>query len=96
MEGADATLLQNIDLSANKIYVVRAMVNSDDFKGKIGIDGESEYITIGATDGQWKQVEGVFATNTKRTKLFVCGDDYTSTGVLWIDNIEVYESDGYS
>lgn len=96
MEGADATLLQNIDLSANKIYVVRAMVKSDDFKGKIGIDGESEYITIGTTDGQWKQVEGVFATNSKRTKLFVCGDDYASNGVLWIDNIEVYESDGNS
>ncbi len=73
-------------------YLIRAMVKSVGYKGKIAIDGESGYLLITDTDGKWKQVEGVITTTAARTLLTINNSNFENTGTLYIDNLEVYKA----
>ncbi len=73
-------------------YLVRAMVKSEGYKGKIAIDGESGYVLISDTEGAWKQVEGVLTTTAARTLLRINNSDFENAGTLYIDNLEVYKA----
>jgi len=73
-------------------YLVRAMVKSVGYKGKITIDGESGYVLISDTEGTWKQIEGVLTTTAARTLLHINNSDFENTGTLYIDNLEVYKA----
>ena len=92
---AGASLQQTINFSAKTPYVVRAMVKSDGWEGKIGIGSESNHIDISDTKGEWKQVEAVLIPqntwNVSDGTLIINNADYESTGTLLIDNIEVYK-----
>ena len=93
---AGASLQQGINFSAKTPYVVRAMVKSDGWEGKIGIGNESNCIHITDTHGEWKQVEAVLIpentwSSSATEALFVHNADYDSNGTLLIDNIEVYK-----
>ena len=94
-----AALKQPVDFDANKPYVIRAMVNSNGWEGKLGIASESNFIHITDTRGEWKQIEAVLIPRmTWRADIsetfYVHNADYQSDGTLLIDNIEIYE--GYS
>lgn len=93
LDGHDGgvALEQNITMRANRPYLIRAMVKSNDYDGKIGIVGENAYIHITDTDGEWKQVEGLFFPGETRTGVYVGNDDSNNSGTLLIDNFEVYE-----
>lgn len=90
-----ASLKQSISFTAGTPYVVRAMVKSDGWEGKIGIIGESNHIDIYDTNGEWKQVEAVLIPQSAQSNsagtLEVSNADYDSNGTLLIDNIEVYK-----
>lgn len=89
-----ASLQQVINFSSNVPYVVRAMVKSDGWEGKIGIGSEPNHIDIRDTHGEWKQVEAVLIAenqwNVSDGTLIINNADYESNGTLLIDNIEVY------
>ncbi|MFA6873082.1 MAG: hypothetical protein WCQ86_03755 [Bacteroidaceae bacterium] len=81
-----------LTFSANTSYLVRAMVKSVGYKGKIAIDGESGYVLISDTEGKWKQIEGILTTTVTRTLLTINNRDFENTGTLYIDNLEVYKA----
>lgn len=85
-----ASLDVALNLKANTPYLVRAMVKSDNYEGKIGIDNCNSYIHISDTGNEWKQVEGVLTPTQASTLLYVNNSDFNSNGTLWIDNLEVY------
>lgn len=89
-----ASLDVTLTLKENTPYLVRAMVKSDRYEGKIGISNCSGYIPINDTNGEWKQVEGILTPTEASTLLYVNNNDFTSNGTLWIDNLEVYQ--GYT
>lgn len=89
-----ASLDVTLSLKANTPYLVRAMVKSDGYEGKIGIDKCSNYIYISDTNKEWKQVEAVLTPTEASTLLFINNSDFDSNGTLWIDNLEVYQ--GYA
>lgn len=89
-----ASLDQNISFKSQKPYLIRAMVNSNGYEGKIGIEGENAFIHITDTKGEWKQVEGLLIPSDNRSNLYVNNADFVNNGTLLIDNFEVYE--GYS
>lgn len=89
-----ASLEQNIEMTSQKPYLIRAMVKSNGYEGKIGIEGENAFIHITDTKGEWKQVEGLLIPGSNRTNLYINNADFVNNGTLRIDNFEVYE--GYS
>lgn len=89
-----ASLDVTLSMKANTPYLVRAMVKSDGYEGKIGIDKCNSYIHISDTNNEWKQVEAVLMPTEASTLLFVNNADFDSNGTLWIDNLEVYQ--GYT
>lgn len=89
-----ASLDVTLSMKENTPYLVRAMVKSDGYEGKIGIDKCNSYIHISDTNNEWKQVEAVLTPTEASTLLFVNNTDFDSNGTLWIDNLEVYQ--GYT
>lgn len=89
-----ASLDVTLNLKENTPYLVRAMVKSDGYVGKIGINKCNGYIHIGDTGGEWEQVEGVLTPTEASNLLFINNSDFTGNGTLWIDNLEVYQ--GYA
>lgn len=94
-DASGASLTQPIAFTANYPYVVRAMVKSDGWTGKIYLDGETNFIPVSDTGGEWQQVEAVLTPGSTLSEddypLTVSNEDYTSDGTLLIDNIEVYQ-----
>lgn len=89
-----ASLQVNLKLTANTPYLIRAMVKSDGYEGKIGFDKNTDCIRIADTQGEWKQVEGIVTPTTATTALYINNADFDNDGTLWIDNLEVYQ--GYA
>lgn len=89
-----ASLDQDISFKSQKPYLIRAMVKSNGYEGKIGIEGENAYLHITDTKGEWKQIEGLLIPSSNRTNLYINNSDFVNNGTLLIDNFEVYE--GYS
>lgn len=77
-------------LAANTNYLVRAMVKTDGYEGRIYCGTGDSYILIPDTKGEWKQVEGILTPTSAQTYLTIDNSDYENDGVLYIDNIEAY------
>lgn len=85
----------SLDLSvslAKGSYLIRAMVKSDGYVGKIAIDGENGYIPVTDTRNEWKQVEGVLSCTAARNTLYINNNDFTNDGTLYVDNVEIYKA----
>lgn len=89
-----ASLQVDLKLTANTPYLIRAMVKSDGYEGKIGFDKNTDYIRIPDTQGEWKQIEGIVTPTTATTALYINNAESDTEGTLWIDNLEVYQ--GYA
>jgi hypothetical protein len=89
-----ASVDQAINFASGCNYLVRAMVKSDGYEGKIAIEGETNYLHITDTGGKWVQIEGLLSTSGSRSNLYVNNRDFTNSGTLYIDNFEVYK--GYT
>ncbi len=89
-----ASLDLSISLSSGLTYLVRAMVRSEGYVGKLYIDGENGYIPIPDTEGEWRLVEGLLSCTATRRTLKINNADYDNSGTLYIDNVEVYR--GYT
>ena len=72
-------------------YLVRAMVKSDGYEGRIALNNMNGYIHITDTQGEWKQIEGMLTPTDNTGMLSINNADYDNDGTLWIDNLEVYE-----
>ena len=86
-----ASLEQEIKLESGKTYYIKAMVKSDGYEGRIGIQHCDNYIRITDTANEWRQIEGVFTLSKNAEIIYVNNADYDNNGTLWIDNFEVYE-----
>lgn len=89
-----ASVEVGIKFEANTPYFIRAMVKSDGYEGKIGIQSCKSYIHIRDTKGEWKQVEGVITPVEASELLYINNADFDNSGTVWIDNLEVYK--GYT
>ena len=89
-----ASVETTVKFAANTPYYIRAMVKSDGYEGKIGIQSCSGYLHIRDTQGEWKQLEGIFTPKTASETLYINNVDFSNSGTVWIDNLEVYR--GYS
>ncbi len=89
-----ASLDLPLTLNSGISYMVRAMVKSEGFVGKIAIEGERGYIPLTDTHGEWVQVEGILTCTSSRSKLYINNYDFVNSGTLYIDNVEVYR--GYT
>lgn len=89
-----ASLDQNISFSSGTPYLIRAMVKSNGYTGKIAIGDEQDYIPVTDTQGEWKQIEGVITPTAARTLLYMNnsdnGSDASSNVEVYVDNFEVY------
>lgn len=82
-----------VSMKANSAYLVRVMVKSEGYTGKLGINEENSYLPINDTKGEWKQLEGVVTTGSKaRTMLYINNEGFDNTGTVYFDNFEVYET----
>ncbi len=89
MASTGASLEIPVSLSMNMTYLVRAMVRSYGYIGRISV-GESSYITINDTQGEWQQIEGLLTPSATTSYITINNADYENDGTLYIDNIEVY------
>jgi hypothetical protein len=89
-----ASLDQPVSFASGATYLVRAMVRSNGYEGKLAITGESNYIHITDTGDKWAQVEGLLSTSAVRTNLYLNNADFQNSGTLYVDNFEVYK--GYT
>lgn len=95
LQGTSGASLQvDLKLTKNTPYLVRAMVKSDGYEGKIGFDKNPDCILISDTYNEWKQIEGIVTPTADATCLYINNADFDNDGILWIDNLEVYE--GYA
>lgn len=86
-----------VTMKANSSYLVRIMVKSEGYTGRLGINEENSYLPINDTKGEWVQMEGVVTTGSKaRTTLYINNEGYENAGTLYLDNFEVYETYNYS
>ena len=85
-----ASLDQAINFSSQSNYLVRAMVKSDGYEGKLGIAGEDAYIPISDTGGEWRLVEGVLSTTAARVNLFINIAEIENEGTLYVAYFVVY------
>lgn len=86
-----ASLEQEIKLESGKTYYIRAMIKSEGYEGRVGIQHCNNYIRITDTANEWQQIEGVFTLSKNAEMIYVNNADYDNNGTLWIDNFEVYE-----
>lgn len=86
-----ASLDLPLTLTSGTSYLVRAMVKSDGYIGKIAIEGENGYIPITDTQNEWKQIEGILSCTASRKMLYINNYDFINSGTLYIDNVEVYK-----
>lgn len=86
-----ASLDVNLTFESNTPYYIRAMVKSEGYTGKLGMENCNSYLRITDTRGEWKQIEGVLTPEKASALLYVNNAGYTSNGTLWIDNLEVYK-----
>lgn len=90
-ETSPTTLEQEVKLKANVPYIVRAMVKSLEWEGRLGIKGLDNAIHIKDTKGEWKQVEGVLSSQNAATTIELAHDPDGNGGTVYIDNLEIYE-----
>ena len=96
-DNENTTLEQTVTLKANVPYVVRAMIKSNGWEGRLGIKGEENAIHIKDTNGEWKQFEGVLSSQNAASVIELAHEDGLKDGTVYIDNLEVYEgSNGIS
>lgn len=83
-------------LSANTNYLVRAMVKTEGYEGRITCGNSDSYLFIPDTQGEWKQIEGILTPTAAVTYLTVDNSDYANDGTLYIDNVEAYAEISFS
>lgn len=83
-------------LTSGTDYLVRAMVKTDGYEGRIYAGTGDSYIYIPDTQGEWKQIEGILTPTGAQTCLTVDNSDNESDGTLYIDNVEVYAETSFS
>lgn len=85
-----ASLDQSLTFSTRTPYLIRAMIKSEGYEGKLAISGENKFIHITDTKGEWKQFEGVIVPTASRSVLYLNNADFENNGTVYVDNIEVY------